>query len=371
VTAELVFWPALAVAAWAYAGYPLLTIARAHRRGRDPQTGSLRPPVTVVIAARNESKTIAARVANVLAADYPADRLEVRIVDDGSGDDTAAQAASSGDPRVRVIRQHMPGGKAVALNLALKTVDTPVTVFADARQRFVPETIAELVAPFADEAIGAISGTLVFDTAGGPGAYWRLELALRQAEARLGRAHAVSGAVYAIRTRLFEPLPPGLLLDDLFVPLGILRQGYRVWVAPRAVARDTAMASVGAEFRRKLRTLTGNWQLIATLPWLLDPRANPVFWAWLSHKFARLISPWALLLTFIAAAAGTGALMTIALWTQVAGYIVAAGALLLPRSLGRLPLAGAAGSFVLLNAAALASLPAWLCCRDPARLWQR
>ena len=376
MTAEILFWPALAVAAWAYAGYPLATIARARRRGREPRSGAIRPAVTVVIAARNESKTITARVANILMADYPGDRLEVCVVDDGSDDDTGAQAASSGDARVRVIRLAKPGGKAVALNRALETVETPLTVFADARQRFAPETVAELVAPFAESAVGAVSGTLVFEAAAdgageAGGAYWRLERALRQAEARLGQAHGVSGAVYAIRTRLFEPMPPGLVLDDVFVPLVIVRQGYRVWVAPRAIATDIATASAGLEFRRKLRTLTGNWQLIAALPWLLDPRANPVFGAWLSHKFARLIAPWALLSTLFAAAAGTGAFMALAFWAQLAGYIVAAGALVLPRSVGRLPLAGAAGSFVLLNAAALASLPTWLCTRDPARLWQR
>lgn len=367
--AEAVFWPALAVAAWAYAGYPLLMIALARRWGREPDSAPITPAVTLVIAARNESATIAARVANLLEADYPADRLNVRVVDDGSDDDTAAQAESSGDARVRVIRLCTPVGKAGALNRALETIDTPVVIFADARQRFAHETIAELVAPLADETVGAVSGTLVFDT--DTGAYWRLERALRAAEARLGQAHATSGAVYAIRTRLFRPLPPGLLLDDMFVPLVIVRHGYRVWVAPRAIARDVVSASAGAEFRRKLRTLTGNWQLIAVLPWLLDPRANPVFGAWLSHKFARLIAPWALLLTLVAAAAGSSPMLTVAFWVQAAGYIVAAGALALPRHIGRLPLAGAAGSFVLLNAAALASLPAWLCCRDPARLWQR
>lgn len=374
--AELLFWPALAVAVWAYVGYPMLSITLAQTVGTEPKRASITPPVNVVVAVRNESTNIAARIVNILSADYPADRLGVRVIDDGSDDDSAEQALSTGDPRVQVIRLGSHAGKAVALNRAIEQVDTPVTIFCDARQRFAPETIAELVAPFADPEIGAVSGVLVFSNesshiTNGAGTYWQLERKLRVAEARLGQAHAVTGAVYAIRTQLFRSIPPGLLLDDMFVPLSIVKQGYRIWVEPKAIAQENLPSDSRHEFWRKLRTLTGNWQLIELLPWLLSPRSNPVFFAWISHKFMRLLAPWAILTTLLAAAIGDSLLFASAFWTQVIAYLFGLGVLTFPRYLRRLPFSGPAGTFVLLNAAALVSFPVWLFNRNPMKLWKR
>jgi biofilm PGA synthesis N-glycosyltransferase PgaC len=377
MSADLVFWLCLALAAYVYAGYPLLALALAARYGRAPQRGGERPALTVVIAARNEAARIGARLRNLLACDYPADRLRVLVADDGSDDDTAAAARALGDARVRVLRLPRAGGKAAALNAAMAQVETPFTVFADARQRFEPQTLAELLAPFADPRIGVVSGELriaAADDAADPvaaeGTYGRIERRLREAEARLGWAHAASGAVYAIRTEVFRPLPCGLLLDDVYTPLQALRRGLRIWVARDAVAIDEPGRELRREFRRKLRTLAGNWQLIQTLPWLMRPAANPVFFAWMSHKVLRLIAPWALLGAVVAAGLGATPPVRLAFWLQLAAYAIAAVALLAPRLMRRVPFAATAGSFVALNAAALMSLPVWLGSRDLARLWK-
>jgi biofilm PGA synthesis N-glycosyltransferase PgaC len=378
MSAEPVFWGCLALAAYAFAGYPLLAIGLARWRGTPCPQGDARPPLTVVIAARDESARIGARLRNLFACDYPADRLAVLVVDDGSRDDTAAQATAVGDPRVSVLRLTPSGGKAAALNAALAQVRTPLTVFADARQSFSRGTLAALAAPFSDPHVGVVAGELHLRAAGAgahavaaDGLYQRLERALRRAEGELGWAHAASGAVYALRTDLFRPLPPGLLLDDVLLPLQARQAGARICVAPEAIALDEAGSDLSREFARKLRTLVGNWQLLAARPWLLHPARNPVFWPWLSHKVLRLMAPWALLGALLAAAFAGAPLVRAAFWLQVAGYGVAAAALLAPRLLRRVPLATAAGSFVALNSAALLSLPLWLSGRDPLRLWRR
>src|SRR5690606_13408944 len=127
--------------------------------------------------------------------------------------------------------------------------------------------------------------------------------------------------------------------------------------APRAVALDVPGSELKREFRRKLRTLAGNWQLVADQPWLLLPWRNPVFFAWFSHKFLRLLAPWALLLALVASAVADAPLVQALFWLQLAGYAIAVTTVLFPAVARRVPLAGTAGSFLALNAAALLSLP--------------
>ena len=369
------FWAAMALVAWTYAGYALLValLARRHRAADAPADGA-RFDVTVVIAAYNEAARIAARVRDVLAQDYPRERLRVIVVSDGSTDGTA-QAAAVDDARVRVIDLRRNAGKAAALNAAVARAQTALVVFTDVRQRFAPRALRRLVAPFADPRVGAVSGELEIvadsDMLPAPaGLYWKLESALRAGEARLGWLHGVSGAIHAVRRELYRAIPPGTLLDDMWIPLHVAFAGRRVAMARDAVARDVASAGSAEEYRRKLRTLAGNWQLIARLPRLLDPRRNPLFFPWFSHKLLRLIAPWALLAALVSSAFAAGPFYRFAFAAQCLAYAAAAFALLAPRLAARVPVLGAAGSFVMLNAAALLALPASLA-RDPRALWRK
>ncbi|HET6913979.1 MAG TPA: glycosyltransferase family 2 protein [Rhodanobacteraceae bacterium] len=371
--AEIVFWCAAALIGYAYVLYPLLVLWLARRFGRAPHTAPCTPSLTVVITAYNESARIGTRVRDVLAQDYPRDKLRVIVVDDGSSDGTW-KVADVGDPRVQVIRLAFNVGKAAALAIAIESSGTDIIAFADARQRFAPQALRKLMEPFADPRIGAVSGELVIESASGTaadiGLYWRMEKALRDNEARLGWVHGVSGAIHALRRELAKAPPPGTILDDMYLPLAVVFAGKRVAVAREAIALDRASADAWEEFRRKLRTLAGNWQLIARLPRLANPFANPVFFAWFSHKFLRLIVPWALLAMPIACAfEWQHPFYRAALVVQLAGYAGAAFALLRPRFGARVPLLRTIGSFVMLNAAALLSLPACLAL-DPRGLWK-
>ena len=376
MSASLLFWLCIALVAWAYAGYPLLTALLARRYGHTPYRDDGEcEAMTVVVAAFDEEARIAARVRDILEQDYPADRLQVLVVSDGSRDDTARTAASVGDGRVRVLDLPHNVGKAAALTLALRQVDTPLVAFTDVRQKFAPGALRALCAPFADPSIGAVSGELVIAPAGhgtgeGVGLYWRMEKRLRSDEARLGWLHGVSGSIHALRRALFVPIPAGTVLDDMWMPLQVLRSGHRVWMSREALAFDRASVGVDEEFQRKLRTLAGNWQLVARLPWLLNPFANPVFFAWFSHKFLRLLVPWALLAALAASAFADGALYRTLFGLQLLAYAAALAGLVLPRVAARLPLLPAASSFVMLNFAALLSLPASLAV-DPSRLWKK
>lgn len=375
MSAHLLFWSCLALVAFAYAGYPLLMSLLARRYGHSPFEGGPDEELTVVVAAFDEEARIAARVRDILEQDYPAHRLRVLVVSDGSRDGTARAAAAVDDARVAVLALPDNVGKAAALTAALRHVDTELVAFTDVRQRFAPGALRALAAPFADPSVGAVSGELVIaaaehGTGEGVGLYWRMEKRLRSDEARLGWLHGVSGSIHAMRRRLFVPMPAGTVLDDMWMPLHVLRSGHHVWMAREAVAFDRASHDIDEEFQRKLRTLAGNWQLVARLPWLLNPLSNPVFFAWFSHKFLRLLVPWALLVALVASALADGTLYRVAFGLQLLCYGGALGGLVLPRLAARLPLLPAASSFVMLNFAALLSLPASLA-MDPSRLWKK
>jgi cellulose synthase/poly-beta-1,6-N-acetylglucosamine synthase-like glycosyltransferase len=295
--------------------YPAAVLALARLAGRPasrPPAGADAPAVTCVLATRDAPDVVRERVADFLAQDYPADRLAVVVGVDHAAADALLPALTFDDPRVRVVRGDAPGGKGPALNAAVRAARGQVLVFSDARQRFAADVVAKLVAALAADArLGATSGRLVLPADGASGLfrlYSRYELALRAAEARLHSAVGVSGSVYAMRAALWEPLPAGLILDDLFVPMRLALARHRVGFVPDAHAFETRRVNAGQEFTRKVRTLTGNYQLCAWLPAVLLPQRNPIWIQFVCHKLLRLLLPIGVTLVV----AGAGALLVLA-----------------------------------------------------------
>ncbi|MDX1577307.1 MAG: glycosyltransferase family 2 protein [Gemmatimonadota bacterium] len=352
------FWLFFALVAWCYAGYPLAMLALARVRPRPTRTAPWTPSISVVLAVRNEADRIADRVSDLLAQAYPGDRLEVVVVCNGCHDGTEARARTlaADDPRLRVFVSPAAEGKAGALNLGVSRATGDLIVFADARQRFERPVLARLAARLADPRAGAVSGRLDIGEATaaaveGVRRYWAIEVALRRAESRTGSVVGATGAIYAIRRELWEPLPPGLILDDVLTPMRIAMRGYRVLFADDAVAHDRASPSARGEFRRKVRTMVGNLELPRIEPRLLSPRANPLLGRYVSHKLLRLAAPLCLLgMLGTAAAAGGPFYGTLAV-AQLAVYGLGAAGLLL-----RIPALGVPAGFVLAHAAVLAAL---------------
>ncbi len=374
---QILFWISIALVAYAYVLFPLLCALLAKTFGKSPRSfDDFTPALTVIVASYNEEAKIATRVADILQQDYPADRLQVLVVCDGCSDQTAVRAKI--DPRVRVLELPNNQGKAAALNAAMKTVTTDFVAFTDSRQRFAQGSLRALIAAFADESVGAVTGELVIGNADqstnaageGVGLYWRMEKRLRSDEAALNWLHGVSGACYALRKSCYRDMPAGTILDDMWVPIHTRFAGYRVWMARNAIAYDVASARADEEFHRKLRTLAGNWQLMIRAPRIINPFANPVFFAWFSHKFCRLLVPWCLLLALLTPLFIQQPIYWLAWFAQLAGYSIAGLTLLRPGLTSKIPMASAAGAFVMLNLAALLSLPAYLF-RPPQQLWKK
>jgi poly-beta-1,6-N-acetyl-D-glucosamine synthase len=351
---KLLFWLCLVLISYAYFGYAAWLWFCVRFRSRPVRKEHFSPTVSVIIAARNEEANLPSKLENLRLLDYPPALLEVVVASDGSTDRTASILRDQVSPVVAVILEES-NGKAHALNEAVKHATGEVLVFLDARQSVEPDAVSELTTCFADPTVGAVSGELLLESSGGGsqdalGIYWKIEKIVRKLESASGSVVGVTGAIYAIRRELYTEIPAGTILDDVFVPMNVARKGKRVIFQPSAVARDRLFSEKGKEFSRKVRTLTGNYQLLRLAPWLLSP-ANPLLFRFISHKLMRLLVPLLLLLMLIASAMAGGAFYWAIFWFQVLFYVSAVFGTLVP-SVKQFKPVGIASTFVMLNAAA-------------------
>jgi cellulose synthase/poly-beta-1,6-N-acetylglucosamine synthase-like glycosyltransferase len=296
--ATVVFWSSLGLLVYVYIGYPIVAALRAKLHPKPRLRARLEPRVSIIVIAHNEAERIGGRIENLLTLNYPPHKLEIVVGSDGSTDGTVERALRyrSLGVTVRAFKQHR--GKPAIVNALVPIVHGEIVVFADARQRFDPQTINELVANFADPSVGAVSGELMIDAHDGTGAagrgatfYWRYEKFIRNAEGRADSTVGATGAIYAIRRSLFEAIPEDTLLDDVLIPLRIVRRGYRVVFEPNARAYDCASSTARQEFVRKTRTIAGTFQLMAREGWLFNPLRNRLWFETVSHKMLRVALP--------------------------------------------------------------------------------
>jgi poly-beta-1,6-N-acetyl-D-glucosamine synthase len=361
---RLLFWFSITAIFYTYLGYPLLVWLMARCRQRAVQKAAITPPVSVVIACHNEARNIEARLRNLLECDYPQRQLEIILISDGSTDLTAEVARRFAPEGVRVCAYERQMGKAAALNVGVEMAAGEVIVFADARQRFEARAIRELVANFADPAVGAVSGELLLDGGAGVGEsvglYWKYEKWIRKNESRFDSMIGATGAIYAIRKSLWRRLPPLTILDDVYTPMQIAMTGHRIVFEEQARAFDQAAGCVRREFARKVRTLMGNYQLCQLMPRLLVP-TSALLLQFYSHKLMRLAAPIFFLLLFavnvaIITSEQATVFYTATLAAQAIFYAcVGAGAALLKRQ-RKVRLLNFAYVFSLMNAAALVGL---------------
>jgi cellulose synthase/poly-beta-1,6-N-acetylglucosamine synthase-like glycosyltransferase len=377
---EGLFWASAAVILYTYFGYPLLIWLASLLRSKPVAKAEFLARVSVVIACHNEAQNVAKKLSNLLDSDYPSDLLEVIVVSDGSTDSTAEVARQFGSPAVKVFRYSPRQGKAAALNLGVARASGEVIVFADARQQFDPAAIRALVSNFADPVVGVVSGELILQEANcgavGPGLYWRYETLIRKSEGRAGSVMGATGAIYAIRRALWKPLPIGAILDDVYTPMQIAMSGYRVVFEERARAFDSVADSTHKEFRRKARTLAGNYQLCQLMPRLLVPGSWLVLQFW-SHKLFRLAAPIFMLLLFASNSVlvfdgrggAAGLLFSLSLAIQFLCLAGLAVAICLRRTNHRIRLLNLAYTFSLMNLAAIVGLIYFL--TGKRNIWER
>ncbi len=308
----MLFWIAAAWPFYVYALYPALlySLARLLRHGqapRAPAPASL-PQVSMVISAFNEAPVLEQKIRNCKALDYPPERLEFLLGSDGSDDSTAsvARGAAGQDPRFRVFEFRERSGKASVLNRIIPEARGEIVIFSDANTLYEPGSIRALVRHFADPRVGAVCGRLVLETSRDRSCreeslYWRYETAIKTWESSLNISVSVNGQIFAVRRDLAEPLPAEILNEDQLRGERLLARGFDLRFEPQAVGRE-GVSTLEGEFARHVRIAAGNFQNLGRV-WPQRLLHRPlIWWAYLSHKAGRWLTPGALLAAYVLSA---------------------------------------------------------------------
>lgn len=373
--AHSLFLFSLAVILFTYFGYPLILYVLNYLSPSHITKIPYFPTVTVLIAAHNEESCIGQRLTNIFQQDYPKHLIEIIVISDGSSDNTASISAGYKDHGVQVLELKNKGGKAAALNAGVSISKGEIIVFTDSRQVFRNDAITKLTENFSDSQIGCVSGELVFIENSTSlieaemGAYWKYEKMVRRLESTTGSVVGATGCIYAILRDLYQPLPVNTILDDVLTPMNIVAQGKRVIFEPLAIAYDAISKDVQHEWRRKVRTLAGNWQLLGLAPWLIVPWSNNIWWRYVSHKLLRLFVPFLLILILLTSFVLTGTFYLLFTFAQIILYLIVIIGFMFPVT-RTIRFVNLCCFFIIMNAAVLVGFWKWAAGRS-STIWQK
>jgi poly-beta-1,6-N-acetyl-D-glucosamine synthase len=300
---EILFWFSLVMILYTYFGYPLLITLMPARKTAPPKENRHPSPVTLLIAAFNEKDVIEEKIRNSLATEYPAGKLQILIVTDGSSDETPQIVESYYNAGVELLHQPERHGKMAAINRAMPHVRGDIIVFSDANNFYEPDTISRLVQPFSDPQIGAVSGAKRIIKGDGElgnseGLYWKYESYIKEQESRAGSCTSVAGEILAIRKSAYIAPPDRIINDDFYTAMQIIRQGYRLVYVADARSSERVSSSARDERIRRTRINAGRYQAIAMAGSLL-PKDAVLRWQIVSHKFLRPLVPFFMIIIFL------------------------------------------------------------------------
>ncbi len=386
----LLFWVSLAALLWTYFGYPLFMFLRAkllpHPVRKD---GAALPAITMLIPAHNEVDVIRRKLDNTAALNYPREKLQVLVIDDGSADGTPDIVREYAGRGITLVQQTQRGGKMGAVNRGFEMATGDIVILSDASPSYEADSLQILVQPFADATVGVVVGTLALwdgqnSVAKPAGLYWKYEAALRRWESRTGSTVAVHGNMFAIRRALYRPLKGTTINDEFSIAMEAMRQGYRVYYEPKAISYDDASSNMNDEFKRRARINAGRYQALFSAGYLRAPTLDLTFRLF-SHKFLRPLTPILMLLTLITnvlillwpGAFNTPAFLMLPAWLwgvllagQLAFYALAALGLLAEKRGIHSRVLNVPYYFVSSNFAALVGLWRWI--RNTQRVtWQK
>ena len=263
--AKVLFWASLGALAWTQVGYPLVAAALARLRARPVRKGEGTPTVTLIVAAHNEENVIERRLQNLLALDYPPERLQIVVASDASSDrtDELVEQVSARDARVRLLRCPR-GGKVAAQNRAVRETESELLAFSDANAQWRPDALRKLVANFADPDVAYVCGGHFYEASDGSnreGTYWRWEAWLRRNESTLGSITGGIGPIYAVRRSDYVDVDPRFG-HDLALPYLMVQRGRRAVFEPDAIAWEKPSRDIEDEYRRKVRMFEHCWLIV-------------------------------------------------------------------------------------------------------------
>ncbi|MEO5823713.1 MAG: glycosyltransferase family 2 protein [Vicinamibacteraceae bacterium] len=354
------FWIGVAGVLYPYFGYPfaLWLLGKVVGRRDTAIAGEALPGISMIIPVHNEASRVGRKIVNTAALDYPADRLEVLFISDGSTDQTVPMIRAAATPNMRIVELPVRGGKAAGLNAGLANASHDVLVFSDASIELEPGSLQQIVRRFQDPAIGCISGEDRIAESGGEAMYGRYELLLRRLESDVHSIVGASGSFYAQRKAICAPFTEGMAPDFLSV-LRTVQQGYRAVTEANAVGTMTSVKDPRQEFERKVRTLIRGMTTLFAHAGVLNPFRYGLFaFSMVSHKLMRWLAPIFLILVLLAPIGLLESPFYLAVFAaQIAFYLLALAALWQVAGLERLFVGKVALYFASVN---LAILVAWV-----------
>jgi cellulose synthase/poly-beta-1,6-N-acetylglucosamine synthase-like glycosyltransferase len=352
---------ALTWLAWTFVGFPLVLWLRARSAARPCHREAILPEVSLIICAHDEEGEIGAKLDNLMALDYPREKLEVVVASDGSTDATVDLVLARQHPGIRVL--DLPRrGKIPTLNAAICEVRSEIVVFSDANSLYTPGALRALVAPFADLEVGGVAGNQCYcatsdeqDDSHGERTYWSLDRALKDWQSRAGSVTSSTGAIHAVRRELLDAVPSGVT-DDFWISTGVIARGRRLVFEADAIAMEPPTQSAERELDRKVRIMTRGLRAV----WLRRELLNPLRFGFyaiqlLSHKLLRRLA-FIPLLALLAASLllwNAGLPYRLLALAQLAGYASALLGRWIPSEIPGSKLLALPYYFVLMNAAAV------------------
>lgn len=307
--AQIIFWVSLFLLLHCYMLFPITLpfVSEIFKRKKHEKEGvAFLPNVSILISAYNEEAVIERKIQNILSIDYPKEKLQVLIGDDGSTDKTAEIVSRYADQGITLVKAPKNAGKAAMLNRLNKHATGEILLFCDANTMFFPNVVRKLVSPFVDKKIGCVCGHLILsDRSGsvlgkGESSYWDLESEMKKFEGVLDLLIGGNGALYAIRKELYTELPvKKSVMDDFFITTKILQKGYCSTFVGSAIGTEQTSKESSGEFRRKVRIGRANFNYLISYLSLLNPLRPLLAYLFFSHKIIRWFTPHILIILFI------------------------------------------------------------------------
>ena len=328
---EAIFWLSVAAIGYAYVGYPLLLLLLSRIRPKPVKSGHWTPSVTVIIAAYNEERDLAAKLENTLALDYPPSHLEIIVTSDCSSDRTDEIARSFAPRGVRLHRQEERHGKTAAQNAAVTKARGEIIVFSDATTHYRPDVLRLMVPAFADKSVGCVTGRVIYqdekDSSVGTGtqSYWNYEFFLKRHESTVCSLIGVCGCMYAVRASAYIPLY-NEACSDFIIATTMVEQGLRAVYVPEAVCTEEPNRQAKKELAARVRIISQTFSDLWRNRSVLNPFRSGFYAVQLwSHKLMRYLVPVFLIAIFIASAflARHTAFYAVVFVMQVAFYLAA------------------------------------------------
>jgi cellulose synthase/poly-beta-1,6-N-acetylglucosamine synthase-like glycosyltransferase len=286
---------------YVYLGYPAFIAYLAFLVSRQNKFEEILPKITLIIPAYNEEKHIAKKLENTLALDYPRDKTQILVVSDGSTDRTSELVKAFSNQGVELLHDPERKGKMAAIVRAIQVSQGDIIIFSDANNLYDKDAIRELVLPFSDPAVGATTGAKLIiedgrDLSSAEGLYWKYESLIKNSESKIDSCVSSVGEILAIRRNLFVAPKTGVINDDHYIVLDIIRRGYRSIYTPKARSFEYVSHTAADEFVRRRRMNAGLFQTIAMSASLLPLNRPLLIWQIVSHKYLRALVPFAMIL---------------------------------------------------------------------------